>query len=115
MMARNMADELPEPPTKPLDSDCCSSGCTPCVFDIYEEEVAQWQKLCEMSSEERAAAQASNKTTAPVAGDCLSQTHYTSLTISDKTKITDDTFLYRFALPPNTSLNMSVGQHLVLR
>ncbi|XP_065210349.1 NADH-cytochrome b5 reductase-like isoform X1 [Planococcus citri] len=32
--------ELPE---KPLDSDCCGSGCTPCVFDVYEELLAKWK------------------------------------------------------------------------
>ena len=33
----------PEPgrslPVPPLDSDCCGSGCTPCIFDIYEQEL----------------------------------------------------------------------------
>ncbi|XP_065210352.1 NADH-cytochrome b5 reductase-like isoform X2 [Planococcus citri] len=33
--------ELPE---KPLDSDCCGSGCTPCVFDVYEELLAKWKE-----------------------------------------------------------------------
>lgn len=41
-------DELcPEPPQKPLDSDCCGTGCTPCVFDIYEKELALWEEECE--------------------------------------------------------------------
>jgi len=115
-MAKKIVGELPEPPTKPLDSDCCSNGCTPCVFDIYDEEVAQWQKFCKMSSEERAAAMnTTTKTTTSVVADGISQTHYTCLTIIDMKRITGDTSLYRFALPPNTSLNMSVGQHLVLR
>ena len=26
-------------PVPPLDSDCCGSGCTPCIFDIYEQEL----------------------------------------------------------------------------
>ena len=45
---------LPEPPEKPLDSDCCGSGCTPCVLDIYQEELEQWLKLKTMSGGERA-------------------------------------------------------------
>jgi len=115
-MAMKTVDELPEPPAKPLDSDCCGNGCIPCVFDIYDEEMAQWQKLCEMSSEERATAlNTMTKTTTSVAANGLSQTHYTSLTITDIKRITEDTSLYRFALPPNTSLNLCTGQHLVLR
>ena len=114
-MAKNIEGELPEPPTKPLDSDCCGNGCTPCVYDIYDEEVAQWQKFCEMSGEERAAALNTTNKITSVASNSLSLTHYTSLTITDIKRITEDTVLYRFALPPNTSLNMCVGQHLVLR
>ncbi|XP_067026734.1 NADH-cytochrome b5 reductase-like [Acropora muricata] len=29
------------------DRDCCGNGCTPCVFDIYEEEVCKWRNECE--------------------------------------------------------------------
>jgi len=31
-------DPMPQPPEKPLASDCCDGGCDRCVFDIYEEE-----------------------------------------------------------------------------
>ena len=30
---------LPERPVEPDPSDCCGSGCTPCVFDIYEVDL----------------------------------------------------------------------------
>ena len=48
-MAENVeADEcLPEPPQEPHDSDCCGTGCIPCVFDIYEEEMKLWKAECE--------------------------------------------------------------------
>ena len=108
-------DELPEPPTRPLGSECCGNGCTPCVFDIYDEEMEQWRKLCAMSSEERAATLMNKEKQQLSITDGLSQSHYRSLKISDIVRVTDDTCVYRFSLAPNSALNMKVGQHLVLR
>ena len=41
----------PEAPEKPLPSDCCGSGCDPCVLDVYEdareryeEALKHWEK-----------------------------------------------------------------------
>jgi hypothetical protein len=41
----------PEPPVRPDPSECCNSGCNPCVFDAYEEaldeyrrEMAEWER-----------------------------------------------------------------------
>ena len=31
------------PPQEPLPSDCCGSGCVPCVFDLYEEELKRYE------------------------------------------------------------------------
>lgn len=41
-----MAADDPEPraPEKPLASDCCDSGCERCVFDIYAEELAEYER-----------------------------------------------------------------------
>lgn len=30
-------------PLKPKESECCGSGCKPCVFDIYEEKLKKWK------------------------------------------------------------------------
>lgn len=32
-----------EKPTPPGDYDCCESGCEPCVWDIYQTEMALWR------------------------------------------------------------------------
>jgi len=37
------ADPPPIPPEKPLASDCCEGGCDRCVFDIYADELAQYE------------------------------------------------------------------------
>ena len=35
---------MSEKPTPPADNECCESGCTPCVWDTYYEEVSEWQQ-----------------------------------------------------------------------
>ncbi|WP_221796494.1 oxidoreductase-like domain-containing protein [Oceanobacter mangrovi] len=35
-----MCDDKPLPPG---DNECCESGCDRCVWDIYREEVAEWE------------------------------------------------------------------------
>ncbi|XP_058179831.1 uncharacterized protein LOC131298408 [Rhododendron vialii] len=35
----------PPPPEKPLPGDCCGSGCVRCVWDIYYEELEDYNKL----------------------------------------------------------------------
>lgn len=30
-------------PVEPLPSQCCGSGCSPCVFDLYHQELAKWE------------------------------------------------------------------------
>jgi hypothetical protein len=31
------------PPVEPELEDCCRSGCTPCVFDLYAEAVERYE------------------------------------------------------------------------
>ncbi|GFY80320.1 hypothetical protein Acr_01g0001290 [Actinidia rufa] len=39
------AEKLPPPPEKPLPGDCCGSGCIRCVWDVYYEELEDYNKL----------------------------------------------------------------------
>ena len=32
------------PPRKPEPHECCGTGCIPCVMDIYEEELYEYEK-----------------------------------------------------------------------
>ena len=34
---------IPSRPQSPSPGDCCGSGCTPCVLDIYEQELKIWE------------------------------------------------------------------------
>ena len=36
-------DPRPTPPERPLPEDCCQSGCSPCVFDLYEEALDRYE------------------------------------------------------------------------
>lgn len=38
---------LPPRPAMPDPDDCCGGGCTPCIFDIYEEQLERWQQRVE--------------------------------------------------------------------
>lgn len=35
-------NQLTEKPTPPADSECCESGCSPCVWDTYYEALTEW-------------------------------------------------------------------------
>jgi hypothetical protein len=37
-------DPRPVPPIRPSVDDCCNGGCSPCVFDLYEEEMERYRK-----------------------------------------------------------------------
>lgn len=37
-------DPRPQPPVQPELEDCCRSGCTPCVFDVYEDALERYRK-----------------------------------------------------------------------
>jgi hypothetical protein len=34
----------PHPPRKPEPHECCGTGCIPCVMDIYEEELWEYEQ-----------------------------------------------------------------------
>ena len=36
-------DPAPVAPVQPDIDDCCRSGCTPCVFDLYEEAMDRYR------------------------------------------------------------------------
>ncbi|WP_142712917.1 oxidoreductase-like domain-containing protein [Fodinibius sediminis] len=39
-------------PLKPLPTDCCGSGCTRCIFDIYRDQMVQYKKWKKEQQEE---------------------------------------------------------------
>lgn len=37
------AANLPRPPDKPDDLECCHRGCSPCIFDYYDKALERWE------------------------------------------------------------------------
>lgn len=111
-------EELPDAPEEPLPSDCCGGGCVPCVMDIYREQLEQWLKLKEMSPSERAKwrlEQREKKKDSKEMKSAISLAEYRHFTLDKIKKVTENSFVFTFALPLDTSLGLKVGQHIVLR
>lgn len=41
------SETLPPKPAPPEPGDCCGGGCARCVFDVYQDELARWEKEVE--------------------------------------------------------------------
>lgn len=67
-------------PEKPDESECCGSGCKPCILDVYEENLKKWELKQEIEAESKA----------------LSQSKYLPFLITSIKSITGDTKEYEF-------------------
>jgi hypothetical protein len=56
----------PTPPRKPEPHECCGTGCIPCVMDIYEEELWQYEKDLKAWSADQPAGAGDSVTDQPV-------------------------------------------------
>ncbi|XP_040561171.1 NADH-cytochrome b5 reductase-like isoform X2 [Gallus gallus] len=97
-------------PREPSPSQCCGGGCQPCVYDVYEQQLARW---------ERARAARDKGLLVEGRGESgnseLSPDAFTAFSLSWVRQLTEDTYQCRFELPGNGSLRLGLGQHLVLR
>ncbi|CAH0763168.1 unnamed protein product [Bemisia tabaci] len=71
-------------PVKPNSSDCCGSGCVPCIVDVYEAELRKWK--------EGSTASVSHKQRC----DLLSTLRYQPFRIFEISLLAQDIFLFRF-------------------
>lgn len=46
-------------PLRPDPSECCGSGCNPCILEVYEDELAAWEEQ-EQRRQQAAAAREDN-------------------------------------------------------
>ena len=59
-------DPPPQPPSKPGNDECCHSGCTFCVLEMYQEDLAAYEDaLRAWQHRQEAAAAASAKGSKP--------------------------------------------------
>ncbi|BFZ16585.1 hypothetical protein BsWGS_19623 [Bradybaena similaris] len=102
---------LPDPPERPLDSDCCGGGCVPCVMDIYREEVALWQADCQRlltgRVQDGAIVEQQEQTLHP--------TQYTHFPIQEILQESVDSVRIRCGLARHQALGLSLGQHIIIR
>lgn len=48
-------DPAPIAPVPPGDNECCNSGCDPCVFDLYAQELERYRTELRAWEERQAA------------------------------------------------------------
>jgi|GEM_PF-1032049 len=58
---RSEDDPRPLPPERPSNEDCCQSGCSPCIFDLYDEEMGRWRAALAAWEAREAARQAARR------------------------------------------------------
>ncbi len=37
------AKDVPQPPERPDPMSCCGRGCSPCIFDYYDDAMDRWR------------------------------------------------------------------------
>jgi len=112
LKSEDVSFSLPEPPEKPQDSDCCGTGCIPCVFDIYEEEMSKWRMECDKI---RSGKSLNKELQLGDHDEVVSTSEFRSFSLVSITRLTGNSCLYRFKIPGNKKLGLQIGQHLIMR
>ncbi|XP_051657551.1 NADH-cytochrome b5 reductase-like isoform X8 [Manacus candei] len=123
-MSGSEQDWLALRPREPSPSQCCGGGCKPCIYDVYEKELAQWEKA-KAKQDKSLLTEKREQVDLPPShpGACalmssnsvLNPDTFTAFSVSSVEQLTEDTYQYKFELPGNSSLQLSLGQHIVLR
>lgn len=92
------------PPERPSESDCCGTGCVPCILDVYDEEYARWEYRQNSSGDQ-------------LRRDLLSVTKYKSYKIISIQQLSNDVYMYTFAFNPQAEgrLPIMYTQHVYIR
>ena len=107
--------DLPEPPEEPLPSDCCGTGCSPCVFDIYREDLERWEELSRLTPGERAARLRNPSRERRKFCSFLFPCEYRTCEVIAVKQVSGDSYIFTFQLPEECILGAGLGQHAVLR
>ncbi|XP_051027574.1 NADH-cytochrome b5 reductase-like isoform X1 [Acomys russatus] len=100
-------------PVAPLPSQCCGSGCSPCVFDLYYRDLERWETA--QARNDRSLLSGKQPPETRGCSTKLSPETFLAFHISTLEKVTKDTYLVRFTLAGHSQLGLHPGQHLVLR
>ncbi|XP_018574216.1 NADH-cytochrome b5 reductase-like [Anoplophora glabripennis] len=97
-----------EPPIEPDESDCCNSGCNPCILDVYEEQLRKYKQ----------------RTSSLITkNNCISLTSYAIFKLINIEKHWKQTFLFTFEYcgpqkgepKVDASLLYKPGQHFLMK
>jgi cytochrome-b5 reductase len=103
-------DLFPEKPQEPDSTDCCGTGCTTCVYDIYEQELNVWKRECDKIRRAKLAGHM------PIESESIiSPYEYHSFGITNIVPENESSSVVTFEIPSARSLGLAVGQHLILR
>ncbi|KGL75883.1 NADH-cytochrome b5 reductase-like, partial [Tinamus guttatus] len=80
------------------------------IFDTYAAALARWQRARAAGNMELLVAHEAQSNNSELNPDS-----FTAFSLSSVEQLTEDTYQYRFELPGNSSLQLSLGQHIVLR
>lgn len=92
------------PPEPPSETDCCGTGCVPCVLDIYDEEYSRWKRR-QNSNGDR------------LRRDLLLVTKNKNFVIIDIQNLGGGVYLYKFAATPSAEgrLPITYSQHVFIQ
>ncbi|XP_072367429.1 NADH-cytochrome b5 reductase-like isoform X1 [Scyliorhinus torazame] len=112
LMADSEDEWLSLRPQEPMPTQCCGSGCKPCVFDIYERELEQWKQA--KAKGDQSLLSPSNESKQ---NDLrlIGTEKWSAFQIECVEQQAADTYLYRFQLPSGCRLGLTTGQHIVAR
>ncbi|KAJ3639242.1 hypothetical protein Zmor_003922 [Zophobas morio] len=97
-----------EPPEPPDESDCCNSGCNPCILDVYEAQLQKYKDNLKKS------------TLRPLEVNSISPSSYTIFVVVAVRRISPTVLLLKFEYAdtkdktPNC-FKYNCGQYLLLR
>ncbi|RZC42446.1 FAD binding 6, NAD binding 1, and/or Oxidored-like domain containing protein [Asbolus verrucosus] len=101
-----------EPPVQPHETDCCNSGCNPCILDVYETQLKKYSEyLRKIDNSEGRGVEIINS---------INPTVYTVFKLIDRKRVSNTTFLLKFEYAdakdktPNC-LNYKSGQYFLLK
>lgn len=93
-------------PRRPSESECCGSGCVPCVFDVYDQDLKKWEE--ELASGGHGLSTRSDDSS-------LSPLEFREFRLVKIRRESNNVWRYTFIIPENGSLKLKMGQHIVLR
>lgn len=96
-----------KPPLEPSKEDCCSSGCNPCIFDVYEKQLKLYQKFLESGT----------KPPDNLTENGISQTEYTEYELIKATEICNSHKLLKFksVTEDGKKVRWKPGDHFLLK